>query len=1039
MINNRNVKFTVDTGSSINVIDQETFNKLGKIKLAKTNIKAYAFNSTDPVKMTGKFTTTVESRRKITVATIYVTEANGGCLLSANTAEELGLISLHLNTVQTPQQQTHPQYSTIKGKRVQRIVQNHVNVLNGLGKMKNRKVELIVDKNVTPVAQQQGRIPFHLRTKVDKELNRLLEEDIIERVPDTEATEWISPVVIVPKKDDSIRLCVDMRAANTAIKRIRHPIPTVHDISLELNGANFFSKLDLMQAYHQLELSPSSRQITTFITHSGLYLYKRLNYGTNSAAELFQHALQQILHDISSLKNIADDILVLGATYQAHNQALDECLKRLEDQGLTLNFEKCSFLQPRLDFFGLTFSKEGVRPDPKKVAALANIATSKTTSEVRSLLGIANYSAQFIPDFATITEPLRQLTHKAAKFRWESEHEDTYQKILQARTSSPVINYFDTNKETELSVDASPVGVSAILAQRNSSSSTPNVIAYASRALTSTERRYSQTEKEALAIVWGIEHFHLYIYGAQFTLYTDHKALEVIFGNPVSRPPARIERWLLRLQQYQFRVKYKQGSHNPADFLSRHPTPRTKQHTNIADTHVNFIATTAVPPALPLSEVGEATSNDELLCLVREAIQTGQWSNNQLNRFKLIKDELTIDYDNNVLLRGTRIVIPTCLTKRVIKIADEMHEGQAKTKSLLRENVWFPDMDKAVKAELDQCLACQATAQPNPPEQLQSSPLPSCVWDKLKIDFYGPLPSGQYIFAIMDCYSRFPEVEILTSISAKSVIPRLDSVFARHGVPSQIISDNGPPFRSHEFNKYMITMRIKHTTSTPLWPQGNSEVEAFMKPLGKAIRTAKLERQPWRQELAKFLLAYRSTPHSTTKTPPAQLLYNREMRGKLPSLPRNSKVIDRHNEARQNDQQQKKQATTYADIRRRTRPSNISVGDTVLVKEKKRNKFSTNFSPIPYTVVRVKGSKILARNGTHYITRNVTFFKKFKGREESEEDEIISDQNELIRLPPQQQQSQQPQQPQLAEPRRSTRNRVQTKHYGLPINSSVIR
>ena len=118
---------------------QETFNKLGKIKLAKTNIKAYAFNSTDPVKMTGKFTTTVESRRKITVATIYVTEANGGCLLSANTAEELELISLHLNTVQTPQQQTHSQYSTVKDKRVQRIVQNYVNMLNGLGKMKNRK------------------------------------------------------------------------------------------------------------------------------------------------------------------------------------------------------------------------------------------------------------------------------------------------------------------------------------------------------------------------------------------------------------------------------------------------------------------------------------------------------------------------------------------------------------------------------------------------------------------------------------------------------------------------------------------------------------------------------------------------------------------------------------------------------------------------------------------------------------------------------------------------------------------------------------
>ncbi len=217
-------------------------------------------------------------------------------------------------------------------------------------------------------------------------------------------------------------------------------------------------------------------------------------------------------------------------------------------------------------------------------------------------------------------------------------------------------------------------------------------------------------------------------------------------------------------------------------------------------------------------------------------------------------------------------------------------------------------MDKAVKAELDQCLACQATAQANPPEPLQSLPLPGCVWDKLKIEFYGPLPSGQHISVIMDCYSRFPEVEIVTSISAKSAIPRLDSEFARHGVPSQVISDNGPPFQSNGFHRYMLAMGIQHTTSSPLWPQGNAEVEAFMKPLGKAIRTANVEGRPWGQELFKFLLTYRSTPHSTTKIPPAQLLYNQEIRGKLPSLPRNSKVIDRHNEARLNDEQQRTEA-----------------------------------------------------------------------------------------------------------------------------------
>ena len=191
-INNCKVKFTVDTGSSINVIDQQTYNKLGKIKLAKTSIRAITFNSADSVKMTGKFINTVESMRKITVATIYVTEANGGCLLSAETAEELGLISLHLNTVHTPPQQAHPQFATVRDKGVKAIVQNHAKVISGLGRMKHHQVELIVDEDVTPVAQEQRRIPFHLRAKVDNELNRLLEQDIIERMPDTEATEWIS-------------------------------------------------------------------------------------------------------------------------------------------------------------------------------------------------------------------------------------------------------------------------------------------------------------------------------------------------------------------------------------------------------------------------------------------------------------------------------------------------------------------------------------------------------------------------------------------------------------------------------------------------------------------------------------------------------------------------------------------------------------------------------------------------------------------------------------------------------------------------------
>ena len=383
-INKHQVKFTVDTGSTINVIDQSTFKQLGPITLRKTRIKAYPFNGTVPVKMKGKFQTTVESRKKITVATIYVTEADGGCLLSANTAEDLGLITLHLNHIKVtkPNSQAAQQVN-IPDKGVQRIVNKHSSVFQGQGKLRNKQIELIIDEAVKPVAQKQRRIPFHLREKVERELSKLEHDDIIEPVPDTEETEWISPLVIVPKKDDKIRLCVDMRAANNAIKRVRHPIPTVKDVSLELNGAKFFTKLDLTQAYHQLELSPSSRHITTFVTHTGIYRFKRLNYGTNSAAEIFQHTLQQVLQGIKGVRNIADDILIFGSTYEEHNTSLEECLQRLEDNGLTLNVGKCLFLKQNLDFFGLVFSKDGVSPDPKQISALANSTTPTTPSEVR--------------------------------------------------------------------------------------------------------------------------------------------------------------------------------------------------------------------------------------------------------------------------------------------------------------------------------------------------------------------------------------------------------------------------------------------------------------------------------------------------------------------------------------------------------------------------------------------------------------------------------------------------------------------------------
>ena len=297
-------------------------------------------------------------------------------------------------------------------------------------------------------------------------IEALEQDDVIERVPDKQPTPWVSPIVAVPKKDGGVRICVDMRQANAAIKRVRHPIPTVEDISLELNGARYFSKLDLSQAYHQLELHEDSRYITTFTTHVGLFRYKPLNYGTNAAAELLQHTLQQPLQGLTGVRNIANDIIVNRKTREEHDTAIDNCLQRLYDRGFRLNKSKCRFLNSSLDFFGQVFSEAGIQPDPKQVTDLRNAPRPQNVHEVRSLLGMENYSCKYIANFATITTPLCELTKKNAKFEWNETHQKAFDQLTSALTSAPCMAYFDMHKDTFVTVDASPVGLSAILSQR---------------------------------------------------------------------------------------------------------------------------------------------------------------------------------------------------------------------------------------------------------------------------------------------------------------------------------------------------------------------------------------------------------------------------------------------------------------------------------------------------------------------------------------------------------------------------------------------
>ena len=342
-LDNTAVKMLIDSGSSVNIIDRNTYQRLQCAsqpgQLQPTNTKIFTYGAQSPLSVLGNFYARVESNGCNVIAKITVVDCDqAGCLLGKDTAVKLGLLHIRssVNNIDVD--------NNVMGK----IRSNFPDVFKGVGMLKNYQIKLHIDETVKPVIQTSRRIPFHLRAKADIALDELLEYDIIEKVEGPSS--WITPVVIVPKSNDGVRLCLDMRRPNEAILRTRHPIPTVEETLLDLNGATVFSKIDLKWGYHQIELHMDSRDITTFQTHRGLYRFKRLIFGVCSASEEYQHAIAQVLQGCENAKNISDDIIVYGKTKEEHDRCLQAVLLRMKDNGLTVNGNKCLFGVPELTF-----------------------------------------------------------------------------------------------------------------------------------------------------------------------------------------------------------------------------------------------------------------------------------------------------------------------------------------------------------------------------------------------------------------------------------------------------------------------------------------------------------------------------------------------------------------------------------------------------------------------------------------------------------------------------------------------------------------
>lgn len=334
----------------------------------------------------------------------------------------------------------------------------------------------------------------------------------------------------------------------------------------KVRGAEYFSKLDIRGAFNQVELEENTRSITIFSTDFSLFRYKRLVFGLNCAPEIFQGILENVLRDIEGVINSADDILIFGKDLDDHNQKLKKVHDRLLGKGLTLNKNKCIFAVKEIEFLGFIVNGSDYRLMRSKVETVRNFREPETSEEVRSFLGLVNFCAAFIPNIATISESLRSLTRKSEPFVWSEAQRIAFQTLKEKLIESETLGIYNPDARTRVVADASPVGIGCVLAQEQKQQW--RVISYASWSLTDYERKYSQTEKEALALVYACKRFKYWLFGIEFELVTDHKALECIFA-PRSKPCSRIERWVLRLQTFKYRVIYESGKSNIADPLSR--------------------------------------------------------------------------------------------------------------------------------------------------------------------------------------------------------------------------------------------------------------------------------------------------------------------------------------------------------------------------------------------------------------------------------------------------------------------------------------
>ncbi|CAH8498443.1 unnamed protein product [Dicrocoelium dendriticum] len=866
-VNEQPVEFEIDTGSAVTLIRPDALSQLPKLCPSNIQLRSYTGQM---VNVLGTFNARISYRNSTSHMCVYVSGGPGPNILGRDGIKRFPGIMSNVNLVKD-----NPQLSEILQKHAVLFDQSRS------GLLKNYSAHLVLKPQTKPRFWKARTVPYALRDKVESELRRLQSEGTVEPV---QYSDWAAPIVPVLKSDGTIRICGDYKVTiNQALELDRYPLPKIEDIYASLSCGDLFTKLDLSHAYQQIELDEESRTYTTISTHLGLFRYIRMPFGISSAPSIFQRIIDSLVKDIPNTCAYLDDILITGRTTAEHLHTLDVVLKRLSDAGLVLKREKCEFLVPSVQYLGYRLSREGLCPLEEKTKALLEAPAPKNVHELRSFLGVVTQFSRFIPSAATHLHPLHQLLRKNQSWNWNKTHENAFKAVKKLLASTDVLVHYDPQKPVVLSCDASPYGLGAVLMHKLPNGS-QRPIAYASRTLTPAERNYSQLDREAAAVIFGTTRFHQYLLGRPFVIHTDHKPLVFLLGHEKGiqqMASPRMVRWSLILSAYTYEIQYVPGKQNTtADVLSRLPLRETPSKEFIPQELVNLVQHFNDSP-VTCTDIRQETDRDPILSLVKRYVQVG-WPDNtpkELMPFRNRMSELSLQ--NGCLLWGARVIVPKKFRSRILDELHDAHPGVAKTKSLARFYVWWPELDRDIVAKVGSCRPCQETRNAAPHAPMQPWKWPETPWKRVHVDYFGPY-EGRMILLIIDAHSKWIDAHILVSATSAGTIEKLRTTFATFGLPETLVSDNGPAFASVEFSTFLNSNGIKHITTAPYHPSSNGLAERAVQTVKKLLM--KQPNAPLRVRLDRSLFAYRNMSNETTGRSPAELMFGRRLRTRLDLL-----------------------------------------------------------------------------------------------------------------------------------------------------------